>query len=262
MALVLGSFFGGPPAGWGAALAAAALAFYLVRHRVFLRTVAAADRALDVADIDRARSLVAPLLARFPDVALVQKASAAVAYSGGDPLSAATLYERAARTLDKDPDVSVGLVAAYAALNKASDARRAAARDPRSIDVRLALAWAELVALGGDRERGAALAREIFSALDATSGAERLAMGEALVAIAAARGGDQRGARSALAQVERQREHLSISDRAFIDFLAGVALRECGAPEEARALFDRGVATAPGTIGGALSRRERTHLVS
>jgi len=78
----------------------------------------------------------------------------------------------------------VTLVASYAALNKAGDARRAAALRPSDPDVGLALAWAELVALGGDRARGAELAAGLSSDTPA-----RAAMAAALRAIPAAHGG-------------------------------------------------------------------------
>src|SRR5256885_12584527 len=57
-----------------------------------------------------------------------------ILYPSGDPLSAASMLEAAAKST-RDRDLVVTLVAAYAALNKAGDARRAATmwpNDPRS----------------------------------------------------------------------------------------------------------------------------------
>lgn len=258
--LAAASFVGGPSAWWGVALAGVALAVYLARHRRFLGRLAAAAAALDVGDLEGARAVVAPLLARFPDVALVQKAAAAVLYSGGDPLSAAALYERAAKRIGRDPDIAIGLVASYAALNKAGDARRAAALDPDRFDVRLALAWAELIAVGGDRARGTDLVRGLVSDLGRVRGAERAAMTHALVAVAAARGHDPAGARAALEAVDRDVAPLTKSDRAFIGYLVGVALREGGALARAREAFSGANLEAPGSIGAALARRERALL--
>jgi len=258
--LVLGSFIGGPPAIWGVLVALAALAVYLYRHRKFLERLDRADRALDRGELTDARALIAPLLERYPALPIVQKAAAAALYASGDPLSAASLYERAAKHLRRDPDVAIGLVASYAALNKAGDARRAAELDPTARDVRLALAWAELVALGGDREHGVALTRALFAELDATAGAERIAMTNALVAIAAARRGDRVGASAAIDRTAKAIEPLAAADAAFVGYLQGVALREAGAPKEARAVFDRAMERAPGSIGEALARRERSRL--
>jgi len=258
--LLVGSFIGGPPAIWGVAVALAALAVYLYRHRRFIERLDQADRALDAGELAKARALLAPLLERFPELPIVQKAAAAALYASGDPLSAAALYERAAKRLRRDSDVAVGLVASYAALNKAGDARRAAALDPRSRDVRLALAWAELVALGGDRDRGVELTRELFAELNASAGAERVAMTHALVAIAAARRGDRVGASAAIDRVAKAIEPLAAPDAAFVGYLEGVALHETGAPNEARAAFDRAMVRAPGSIGEALARRERSRL--
>src|SRR5256885_4260453 len=86
-----------------------------------------------------------------------------ILYPSGDPLSAASMLEAAAKST-RDRDLVVTLVAAYAALNKAGDARRAATMWPNDPDVRLALAWAELVALGGDRPRGAPPAPDLPTA--------------------------------------------------------------------------------------------------
>src|SRR2546428_4342031 len=121
------------------------------------RDVWRARRALDSGDLAGARALVGPLLDRFGGVTLVRKIAAEILYASGDPLSAASLFEQAAKRLPEDRAVVVGLVASYAALNRAGDARRSATLLSENIDVRLALAWSELVALGGDRARGASL---------------------------------------------------------------------------------------------------------
>ena len=242
------------------ALAVGAFAAYLARHVRFLRTLGAVERALSRGDLGTARAIAAPLLDRFPGQPLVEKAAADVLYATGDPLSAASLYERAAKRLSRDRDVVVGLVASYAALNKAGDARRSAGLLPADFDVRLALAWAELVALAGDRAKGARLADELMSDLRVEHGAERTAMANVLVAIAAAQRKDATLARSALEVAERQRDVLEGPDRAFIGYLGGVALRELGLAGDARATFTQAMAAAPGTIGEALARRERSHI--
>lgn len=242
------------------ALAVAAFAVYFVRHLRFVRTLGAIEAALGRGDLAAARDLAAPLLERFPDVALVQKASADVLYAAGDPLSAATLYERAAKRLRRDREVAVGLVASYAALNKAGDARRAAMLLPDDYDVRLALCWAELVALAGDRARGAQLADALIRELDVGHGAERTAMANVLVAIGAAQRRDAVAARAALEVAQRQGPALEPADRAFIGYLGGVALRELGLVGDARETFTAAMESAPGSIGEALSRRERSHL--
>lgn len=244
----------------GVALAAGALAIYLVRHGRFLRRLAAVEQALGRGDLAGAREIAAPLLDRFPDHPLIQKASADVLYASGDPLSAASLYERAAKRLGDDRELVVGLVASYAALNKAGDARRVAELLPDDFDVRLALAWAELVALGGDRLRGARSADRLMEELDVAHGAERTAMANVLVAIAAAQRKDAGSVHAALGVAERQREAMEPPDRAFISYLGGVALRELGLIEDARMTFESAMTSAPDTIGEALARRERTHL--
>jgi hypothetical protein len=60
-----------------------------------------ARKALDAGDLGRARALVAPLLDRFGTVTFVRKLAAEVLYASGDPLSAATLFEQAARKLPR-----------------------------------------------------------------------------------------------------------------------------------------------------------------
>lgn len=242
------------------AVATGAFAAYLVRHWRFLRTLGAVERALARGDLASARAIAAPLLDRFPGQPLVEKAAADVLYATGDPLSAASLYERAAKRLVRDRDVVVGLVASYAALNKAGDARRAATVLPGDYDVRLALAWAELTALAGDRARGARLADELLAELEVKHGAERTAMANVLVAIAAAQRKDATLARSALEVAERQFLVLEGPDRAFIGYLGGVALRELGLLGDARATFTQAMDAGPDTIGEALARRERSHI--
>jgi hypothetical protein len=157
----------------------------------------------------------------------------------------------------RDRDVTVTLVAAYAALNKAGDARRAAAMRPDDPDVALALAWAELVALGGDRSRGAALAAAL-----PTDSPARAAMAATLQAIAAAHRGDTAGVRSRLRDAEDRYVLLADDERAFLGYLGGVALREAGALDDARTTFTLAMEAAPDTIGEALARRERTHIPS
>lgn len=242
------------------AMAVGGTVVYLLRHLRFVRTLASIEDALARGRLEEARGIAAPLLGRFPDVALVQKASAGVLYAAGDPLSAATLYERAAKRLRADRDIAVGLVASYAALNKGGDARRASALLPHDYDVRLALCWAELVALAGDRARGAQLADGLIAGLEVGHGGERTAMANVLVAIARAQRGDAVGARAALTVAQRQLPALEPGDRAFLGYLGGVALRELGLAGDARATFEAAMAEAPGTIGEALARRERSHL--
>lgn len=229
---------------------------YVIRHARFLGRLTRAERALRVGDLPTARAIVAPLLDRYPGFPPVQRLAGLVLYPSGDPLSAASLLESAARSLS-DRDVVVTLVAAYAALNKAGDARRAAAMREDDPDVRLALAWAELVALGGDRARGAELA-----AGSASESPARAAMAAALQAIAAAGQRDAATVRSRLRDAEDRYIFLEPDERAFLGYLGGVALREVGAVEDARATFTLAMDAAPDTIGEALARRERSHLPS
>src|SRR5256886_15487173 len=146
-----------------------------------------ARRALDAGELEAARTLVAPVLGRFGTVTFVRKIAAELLYASGDPLSAASLFEQAAKRLPHDRAVIVGLVASYAALNRAGDARRSAALLPEHVDVRLALAWAELVALGGEPDRGTTLVAGIATDPDLARSVERVAMHHALAAIVAAR---------------------------------------------------------------------------
>src|SRR2546427_819566 len=62
-----------------------------------------ARRALDAGELEAARTLVAPVLGRFGTVTLVRKIAAEILYASGDPLSAASLFEQAARRLPTDP---------------------------------------------------------------------------------------------------------------------------------------------------------------
>ncbi len=219
-----------------------------------------ARRALDRGELDAARKLVAPLLGAFGSVTFVRKIAAEILYAAGDPLSAAALFEQAAKRLRNDRAVVVGLVASYAALNRAGDARRSAALFPEQIDVRLALAWAELVALGGDRDRGAALVAAIAKDPEVARSAERVAMHSALDAIVAAQSRDRDGVRAKLRAAELGAPKLRAGDRAFLGYLGGVALREAGLVDDARATFALAMDASPESIGAALARRERANL--
>ena len=219
-----------------------------------------ARKALDAGDLRTARTLVAPLLGRFGSVTLVRRIAAEILYASGDPLSAATLFEQAARRLPSDRAVVVGLVASYAALNRAGDARRSAARLPEPVDVRLALAWSELVALGGDRRRGSDLVAAITRDAELSRSAERIAMHRALEAIVAARAGDRALVRAKLRNAEVDAKALGAGDRAFLGYLGGVALREAGLGDDARATFALAIDASPESIGAALARRERANL--
>jgi hypothetical protein len=221
-----------------------------------------ARRALNRGEIAVARTLVAPLLGRFGTVTLVRKIAAEILYASGDPLSAAALFEQAAKRLPGDRAVAVGLVASYAALNRAGDARRSAALLPEHIDVRLALAWAELVALGGDRDRGSAMVAEIAKEPELARSAERVAMHRALEAVAFARAGDREAVRTKLRAAEAVVGKLRPGDRAFLGYLGGVALREAGLSDDARATFALAMDASAESIGAALARRERANLGS
>ena len=234
----------------------AGLVAYLIRHARFLGLLTQGERALRAGDLATARAVAAPLVDRYPTFPPVQRLAGLVLYPSGDPLSAATLLEAAAKTM-RDRDVVVTLVAAYAALNKGGDARRAAALRPNDPDVALALAWAELVALGGDRARGAQLGAALPSD---TPG--RAAMAATLLAIGAAHRRDGDAVRLHLRDAEDRYVLLAPDERAFLGYLGGVALRELGAVDDARATFTIAMAAAPDTIGEALARRERSHLPS
>jgi hypothetical protein len=219
-----------------------------------------ARRAVDAGDLETARRLVAPLLGTFGGVTLVRKIAGEILYASGDPLSAAALFEQAAKKLRGDRAIAVGLVASYAALNRAGDARRSAQLLPDHIDVRLALAWSELVAIGGDRAAGAALVAEIARDPDLAASPERRAMHHALSAIAAAHSADRDGVHDALARVDGEGKRMRVADRAFVEYLCGVALREAGLASEARARFAKGIDLSPSSIGGALAGRELANL--
>lgn len=235
---------------------------YLVRHFLFLAEVARADRALAAGDLEKARALLAPLLDVYPDLAPVQRAAGLTLYRRGDPLSAASLLEHASRSYGDDVVVATTLVASYAALNRGGDARRASGLVPRAVDVRLALAWSELVALGGDRAAGIALAAELAGRADVSATAARSAMAHALAAIAAARRADASAAIGPLRLLRAEAAGLPAEERAFLGYLEGVAVRELGRTTEAIAAFDRAIEAAPDTIGEALARRERAGLVA
>jgi thioredoxin-like negative regulator of GroEL len=215
---------------------------------------------LDRGELETARTLVAPLLGRFGTVTFVRKIAAEILYASGDPLSAAALFEQAAKRLPNDRAVAVGLVASYAALNRAGDARRSAALAPAQVDVRLALAWAELVALGGDPERGAAHVAGIATDPDLARSPERVAMHHALEAIVAARSHDRDDVRAKLRAAELLSPKLRAGDRAFLGYLGGVALREAGLIDDARVTFGLAMDASPESIGAALARRERAGL--
>lgn len=250
---------------------------YLVRHIGFVREISRADEALRAGELERARAILAPLLESYGHIALVQRAAGRALYELGDPLSAASLLERAARSFHDDASVAAMLVASYAALDRGGDARRAAGIAPKEVDVRLALAWSELVALGGDRLAGTEIVRELRDRADVRSIPARRVMVAALAAIAAAHrvgtwagGADDAGATRAstgeadlaLREVASGRDALSHYERAFIGYLEGVALRELGRVADATAAFERAMEVAPGTIGEALARRERANLLA
>ena len=245
--------------GVGALAILAWVGVYQLRMRALSADLLAAEDALDAGEYARARELVAPLLSRYPRLALVQDVAGDILYVTGDPLSAASVWERAMRRLGA-ARVAPRLAGAYAALNRAGDVRRVAALAPGDRYAGLVLAWAELVSLGGDRGRGAALAE----AADAARGADppAAAMTDALVAIAAAQRGDAVVVRERLRRVERDSAVLLRHDRAFLGYLGGVALRDLGATEDARATWTTAMDIAPESIGAALARRERSHLPS
>ena len=220
-----------------------------------------ARRALDQDELGRARALVAPLLDRFGSVTFVRRIAGEVLYAGGDPLSAAILFERVRKKLPRDRASAIGLVASYAALNRAGDARRSAENIGGDVDVRLALAWAELAATGGDAARGAAIVESLASDASLSSSPARVAMHSALAAIVAARRSDPDQTRAMLETADSQARHLRGADRAFLGYLGGVALREAGLRDDALAAFALAMTASPDSIGAALARRERANLV-
>jgi tetratricopeptide (TPR) repeat protein len=246
-----------------AAVAALLLLVYFLGYQLRLGRVTEslvdAEEALDTGDVVRARDLVAPILAKYPQLSVVQDVAADVLYANGDPLSAASLYERAMKKLGA-ARVAPKLVAAYAALNRAGDARRVAALAPADPMTRLALAWSELAAVGGDRQKGRALADDLLGDTELRSTPAGDAMASVLEAIAAARAGETTRARAALDRASGRRAELAAHDSAFIGYLGGIAFVEMGAIADARATWTRAVDAAPETIGSALARRERSHL--
>lgn len=236
---------------------------WFVRYQLGLRSVTEtlvdAEEALDRGEVERARELVAPLLSRFPKLAVVQEVAADVLYGGGDPLSAASLWESAMKRLGA-PRVAPRLIAAYTALNRPGDARRVAGLVPDDPLARITLAWCELAAIGGDRERGRALSEELSADAAIRRTASGDAMAAVLEAIAVARGSDRGAMRTALDHANARAADLTPHDRAFIGYLAGVAHRESGAPDDARTVWTAAIDIAPDTIGAALARRERSHL--
>jgi hypothetical protein len=90
--------------------------------------------------------------------------------------------------------------------------------------------------------------------------AERVAMHGALEAIVAARSGDRDGVRGKLRAAESSAPKLRAGDRAFLGYLGGVALREAGLIDDARATFAMAMDASPESIGAALARRERANL--
>ena len=233
---------------------------YVIRHLVFERVVRGAEKALDDADLERARTTMSPLLERYPDLPLVQRAAGRTLYALGDPLSAASLLEKAARSFGDDVVLAATLVGSYAALNRGADARRVSALAPRHVDVRLALAWSELVALGGDRAAGAAIVQELRGRADVRASVPRASMAAALAATASAYAGEPHTADGALSEVASLLGSLPPFERAFIGYLEGVALRELGQSADAATAFERAMAAAPNTIGEALARRELATL--
>jgi tetratricopeptide (TPR) repeat protein len=245
------------------AVAALALLVYFLGYQLRLgrvtETLIDAEEALDRGDVEHAREIVAPVFARYPSLPVVQDVAADVLYANGDPLSAASLYERAMKKLGA-ARVAPKLVAAYAALNRAGDARRVAQLAPDDPMTRLALTWSELAAVGGDRQKGRVLADDLARDPELRTTAAGDAMANVLEAIAAARAGETTRAHAALERATARRAELASHDSAFIGYLGGIAFAEMGAIADARATWTRAVDAAPETIGSALARRERSHL--
>ena len=257
---LLGSVAWLPAAAIGGAGLGLGLIAFFVRLSLHRGRVARAERLIDAGDIEGARAVLSPMLAAFPEAPDVERAAGILLYVAGDPLSAASLLERALPRVGPDPALATTLVASYAALNKGGDARRAARLLPEHVDVRLALAWSELCALAGDREAGGRIVRDLAHGPDARTSDGRRAMTGALVAIAAAQTGCCDQTRAALHAVEAGAAGLAAADRAFLGYLGGVALRECRDTAGARLTFSGAIEIAPDSIGGALARRERSHL--
>ena len=223
------------------------------------RAVWRARRALDRGDLVRSRELVGPLLETYGGVTFIRKLAAEVLYASADPLSAASFFERVAKKQPTDRAVAVGLVASYAALDRAGDARRSAGLLADDVDVRLALAWAELVAKGGDPARGETLVSALGADAELARSRERVGMHHALAAIVAARHDDLALMRTRLGGADAEFARVQPPDRAFLAYLCGVALRT-SAIDEARAMFTTAIRECPESIGAALARRERARL--
>jgi hypothetical protein len=63
-----------------------------------------------------------------------------------------------------------------------------------------------------------------------------------------------------LRQAEQDSARLRPGDRAFLGYLGGVALREAGLVDDARATFALAMDASPDSIGAALARRERANM--
>ena len=63
-------------------------------------------------------------------------------------------------------------------------------------------------------------------------------------------------------EVQLGARKLRAPDRAFLGYLGGVALREAGLVDDARATFALAMDASPESIGAALARRERANLGS
>ena len=252
--------FGLPLAALGGMGLAGGWVAFLVRLARHRRRLAGAELLLSRGELAGAREILRPLLGAFPGAPEVQRAAGLLLYASGDPLSSAALLEQALAALGPDSALVTTLVAAYAALNKGGDARRAArvmAGDP---DVRLALAWSELVVLGGDPRAAEGLISSLVHvrAIRETSG--RRGMLAALVAIVDVRAGRAGRMRERLGEIEAGASALGRQDQAFISYLGAIALREAGDLEGARRTLTGALALDPEGIAGALARRERSHL--
>ena len=84
------------------AVATLGLLAWFLRYRLRLsavtETLIDAEDALDQGDVERARTLTAPILAKYPQLPIVQDVAADVLYASGDPLSAASHCSRWARS--------------------------------------------------------------------------------------------------------------------------------------------------------------------
>jgi Flp pilus assembly protein TadD len=104
-----------------------------------------------------------------------------------------------------------------------------------------------------------ALADSLVTDVEQSENATVAAMTAAIAAIADARRGDRTGMRTKLEAMRRAKP--TPNDAAFLHYLAGVALREVGDIDAARREFSEAIEGSPETIGGALARRERSHLL-